>query len=157
MCNGGIINVIYDDKTVCNEFLMCIANELKDYNLIDPKDETDTRFSKMKDLRKMLENKVGRNLVFMNQDNQIKGQTNYGGYLELIDKDTILFILSNYYMTTNTQLAPLDPVYASSLTILLRNEKVKILKSRNSLKDENKTLDLKQVFRKSKLKTLSGK
>lgn len=174
LCNGGIINLIYDDKTVCNEFLMCITNELEDYNVIDPKDETDTRFSKMKDLRKILKNKVGKNIVFINQNNQARGQTNYGEYLELIDSDTILFILSNYYTTTNTQLSSTNPVYNSSVTILLKNKKINVLKSRISFSDDkeslspvypiplpdynkNRILDLNQIFRKSKLKTLIKK
>jgi len=160
-CNGKIINLIYDNRSICDEFLMCITNELENYNIIDPIDQTNSRFS-IENLKSLKSEIVkGKNIIFLNgivnNDN-----TDYGVYLNLINCDTTLVILRNYFSTNNTQLKPYVKEFDSSLDILLRNEKILILKSLYDFRDDpnypkSRILDIKRLIRKSKLKTLNKK
>jgi hypothetical protein len=112
LCNGGIINIIYDDRNMLDEFLMCVKYKLKDYNIIDIKDETNSRLSSLEDLEEIIEHKTieGRNIIFINHDiTKPKAPTYltvnkvpYRMYKELINnKNITLVILNNYYSTTS--------------------------------------------------------
>jgi len=154
-CDGSMINIIYDNKPVLNEFLECIKNKLKtEYNIIDEMDETKTRYNS-EDLNIILEKrKKGKNIIIINQilnnTQEIRAMNEL--YYNSLDKDLIIIILNNYYTTTNTQLSN-GTQYASSLAMLLKGKKVKILKSRFAKNYE--LYDISSLIRRVKLKTLN--
>lgn len=168
-CNGGIINIIYDNRTVLDDFLICVKYKLEDYNIIDVIDENGSRLSSLEDLEdleKIIKDKIidGRNIIFINHSpkalytsSSIINKVPYRKYIELINnKNITLVVLNNYYSTTNTQIqtSPLELQYTSSLIMLIKNKKLKIIKSRYIKDGDNIIFDVNSLLRKTKLETL---
>lgn len=146
---GDIITFVKDTNIINDEFIRLLSEDLKSEYKIEVNEMIDYH------------NITEKTVVFMNFDRSINFKNMVG------NKNVILFVLRNYYQTSNTQLfGNIENVdYIASFILFMKNEKMKILKMRNdfdnSLEEFNadfeEIINIKKLNRNIKLKILSKK
>ena len=138
---GDIVTLIRDTNIINDEFIHLLSEDLKsDYKI---------EINQMIDYHNITEKTV----VFMNFDRSINFKNMVG------NKNVILFVLRNYYQTSNTQLfgSTENADYIANFILFMKNGKMKILKTRNAEDDSDNILNIHKLNRNIKLKILSKK
>lgn len=139
LCEGNFVTIIRDSNTINDEFIRLLSEDLKSEYKIE--------INQMIDYHNITE----KTIVFMNFDRSINFKNMIG------NKNVILIVLRDYYKTSNTQLfgSPENIDYLTDLIIFLKNEKMKILKMRNSDDFPNDIINIRKLTRNIKLKILN--
>jgi hypothetical protein len=154
-CAGGKVNFLFDSETINETLLLLIKKELrKNYNIIENIDIEDLNVYNIKE----------KTVIFLNYTNTNLFKTKFRTLLG--NENVIIIVMRNLYFTTNTSLLPHSVIftgeisYTSSLIFLLKNKKLKIMKSRyvkEHIPIMNQTVDINFLIRKIKLQTLNEK
>lgn len=137
---GEIVTFIKDENPINDEFIRLLSEDLKpDYKIV---------VNQSIDYHNITEKTV----VIMDYDKSINFKDMTG------NKNVILFVLRDYFRTTNTQLfGSIENVdYVANFILFMKNERMKIFILNNN-DDLDKTVIINKLNRNIKLKLLSKK
>jgi hypothetical protein len=133
-CEGAFVTIIKNSGTINDDFIYSIIEDLKSEYAIEYNPISNDNV------------KVKTISIFNYSKLYNVGDINF-------DENLITIIIRNYNETSNTQVfGESGADYFSSLVFLLKNGKLKVLKSRYS--DIEGTFDVSKIVRKFKLKKL---
>lgn len=149
----GLVTFIKDYDKTNNIFIEAITLELKkSYNIEYDKIDSD-----------YVKNITEKTIIFINMSNipRIQGQLKGAMFRNLIGNENVILIaLRRYNETTNTSLYGGEESYISNVIFLLKNKKLKVLKSRYTSPNENNIMDISNIIkliRKLKLDIINKK
>lgn len=136
---GEIVTFIKDENTINDEFIRLLSEDLKlDYKIVN----------QLIDYHNITE----KTIVIMDYDKSINFKDMTG------NKNVILFVLRDYFRTSNTQLfGSIENVdYVANFILFMKNERMKIFILNNN-DNLDKTVNINKLNRNIKLKLLSKK
>lgn len=139
-CEGSFVTIIKNSGTINDDFIYSMIEDLKSEYVIEHNPIPKNNFIGFK----------AKTISIYDYNKDI-----YLGDI-INDESLITIVIRNYNETSNTQVfGDSGTIYFSSLVFLLKNGKLKVLKSRYS--EIEGTFDVSKTVRKFKLKNLNKK